>query len=152
MLDGGLVIINLVGVMIAIFVGTNEMARELKSGNSEALLSKPVGRDQFLLGKFLGTLYIAFINLVILTVGMLIILQMREGVTTNVYIIQSVLLIAFEVMIMAAVALLLAIVLPVEYHRCNKPLLVSLRGLNQKVKLIIFIDLYLSFLLFLSKT
>ncbi len=54
LLDVGLASIELFGVAIAIFVGTSLLHKELDKKTVFIVLTKPVARWQFLIGKFLG--------------------------------------------------------------------------------------------------
>ncbi len=54
LLDVGLASIELFGVAIAIFVGTSLLHKELDKRTVFIVLTKPVSRWQFLVGKFLG--------------------------------------------------------------------------------------------------
>lgn len=53
-LDFGLGMIHIFGVLITLFIGTQMIAREMEGNMIMILLSKPVSRLQFILGKFLG--------------------------------------------------------------------------------------------------
>jgi ABC-type transport system involved in multi-copper enzyme maturation permease subunit len=52
--DTGLAAINFFSVLIAIFTGINLVYKEIEKRTIFNILSKPVSRDQFILGKFLG--------------------------------------------------------------------------------------------------
>src|SRR6185436_6314296 len=52
--DLGLSSILLFGVFIAIFVGVGLLHKEIERRTIYAILSKPIGRGEFLLGKYLG--------------------------------------------------------------------------------------------------
>ncbi len=52
--DTGLAAINFFCVLIAIFTGINLVYKEVEKKTVLAILSKPVRRDEFILGKFLG--------------------------------------------------------------------------------------------------
>lgn len=53
-LDLGLAAIELFGVAIAVFVGTNMLYKEIDKRTVYVVLTKPIPRSVFLLGKFLG--------------------------------------------------------------------------------------------------
>ena len=64
--DLGLAAINVLGLFIAIFIGINLVAKEVERRSIYNLLSKPVTREQFLIGKYLGlvlTLAVSFCTL-----------------------------------------------------------------------------------------
>jgi len=52
--DTGLAAINFFCVLIAIFTGINLVYKEIEKKTVFNILSKPVSRDQFIIGKFLG--------------------------------------------------------------------------------------------------
>lgn len=54
MSDVGLAAMNLFGLLVVIFVGSGMVRKELDKGTILTILSKPVGRREYLLGKFLG--------------------------------------------------------------------------------------------------
>jgi ABC-type transport system involved in multi-copper enzyme maturation permease subunit len=52
--DTGLAAINFFCVLIAVFTGINLVYKEIEKKTVYNILSKPVSRDQFIIGKFLG--------------------------------------------------------------------------------------------------
>jgi Cu-processing system permease protein len=54
MSDVGLAAMSLFGLLVVVFVGTGMVRKELDKGTILTILSKPVGRREYLLGKFLG--------------------------------------------------------------------------------------------------
>jgi len=54
--DLGLGVINLLLVLVAIMIGSNSIHKEIDKRTVYVVLSKPISRWQFLLGKFLGLL------------------------------------------------------------------------------------------------
>jgi ABC-type transport system involved in multi-copper enzyme maturation permease subunit len=77
MIDLGLALIALVGACSVLII-SYDIPRELRQRIAENMLSKPVGRDQYLIGKFLGSLSFALTNVLILTVGFLAIVQVAQ--------------------------------------------------------------------------
>lgn len=111
MRDLGLAGISLIGMVIAVFIGSNEVGKELREGTLDALLAKPLGRDEFILGKYLGTLFVALINIAIITVGFLIIMSFYEG-SLRLDLIRAVVLNVFEVSVIISVAIFFTTFLP----------------------------------------
>src|SRR5260370_9974636 len=68
--DLGLSSILLFGVFIAIFVGVGLVYKEIERRTLYAILSKPVGRGEFLLGKYLGLCLTLFVNVLIMGLGL----------------------------------------------------------------------------------
>jgi hypothetical protein len=63
-LDLGLGSINFFGVLIAIFVGIGLVSKEIEKKTIYTIVSKPVARYQFLLGKYVGLTITLFVNTV----------------------------------------------------------------------------------------
>ena len=69
-LDLGLASISIFGMAIAIFLGISLVYKEMKKRTIYALLSKPIQRYEFILGKYLGLLYTLLVNVAVMTVGL----------------------------------------------------------------------------------
>lgn len=54
MTDVGLAAMTVFGLLVVVFVGSNMVRKEMDKGTITTILSKPVGRREYLLGKFLG--------------------------------------------------------------------------------------------------
>ena len=67
--DLGLAAINLLGLFIAIFIGINLVAKEVERRSIYNLLSKPVTREQFLIGKYLGLVTTLAVNIAAMCVA-----------------------------------------------------------------------------------
>src|SRR2546429_4047672 len=98
----------LFGVFIAIFVGVGLVYKEIERRTLYAILSKPISRGQFLLGKYLGLCATLFVNVVIMGLGVsLALLYIHRGwdsLVINIW--PAILLIYFELAIITGVALL----------------------------------------------
>jgi ABC-type transport system involved in multi-copper enzyme maturation permease subunit len=64
MVDVSLTIINIFTVIIAVLVSARQLPYELENRTLYPMLAKPVGRFQFLMGKFLGMLEMSSVALV----------------------------------------------------------------------------------------
>jgi ABC-type transport system involved in multi-copper enzyme maturation permease subunit len=106
--DLGLSAMLLFGVFIAIFVGVGLVYKEIERRTLYAILSKPIGRGQFLLGKYLGLCLTLLVNVLIMGVGVsLALVYVRRGWDPLVFKIwPAILLIYVELMIVTGVALL----------------------------------------------
>src|SRR5712664_4734154 len=106
--DLGLSAMLLFGVFIAIFVGVGLVYKEIERRTVYAILSKPVGRGQFLVGKYLGLCLTLLINVAVMGIGVsLALIYIRRGWDPLVLKIwPAILLIYFELMILTGVALL----------------------------------------------
>ncbi len=106
--DLGLSAMLLFGVFIAIFVGVGLVYKEIERRTLYAILSKPIGREQFLFGKYLGLNLTLLLNVALMGIGaMLALLYVRHGWDTSLLRIwPAIFLIYVELMIVTAVALL----------------------------------------------
>ena len=104
-LDLGLASINIFGVIIAIFVGIGLVSKEIDKKTIYTILSKPVPRYEFLLGKYLGLCITLLTNTAIMVAGLFMVLRFMQ-VPIEVVLVKSVLLIYIELMVVTAVALL----------------------------------------------
>ncbi len=107
-IDMGLSAALLFGVFIAIFVGVGLVYKEIERRTIYAIFAKPVGRGEFLLGKYLGLCLTLAVNVAVMGAGVsLALLYVRGGwspVALAVW--PAVGLIYVELMILVAVALL----------------------------------------------
>lgn len=106
--DLGLSAMLLFGMFIAIFVGVGLVYKEIERRTLYAILSKPVGRGEFLLGKYLGLCLTLLINVAIMGVGLaLALLFVKRGWDPLlVRIWPAILLIYVELAILTGVAML----------------------------------------------
>src|SRR5438874_1886645 len=106
--DMGLSAMLLFGVFIAIFVGVGLVYKEIERRTLYAIFSKPVGRGEFLLGKYLGLCLTLAVNVSVMGAGVsLALLYVRGGwgpLVAGVW--PAVALVYVELMILIAVALL----------------------------------------------
>jgi ABC-type transport system involved in multi-copper enzyme maturation permease subunit len=107
-IDLGLSAMLLFGVFIAIFVGVGLVYKEIERRTLYAILSKPIGRGQFLVGKYFGLCLTLLVNVLIMGVGVsLALIYIRRGwdpLAARIW--PAILLIYLELTIMTAVALL----------------------------------------------
>ncbi len=68
-IDAGLSIMTIFGVLIAIFLGVGLVAKEIEKRSIMTILSKPVRRSEFLIGKYLGLCLTLLINTAIMVVA-----------------------------------------------------------------------------------
>ena len=106
--DLGLSSMLLFGVFIAIFVGIGLVHKEIERRTIYAILSKPIGRGEFLLGKYLGLCLTLLVNVFVMGAGVsLALLYVNRGWDPLVLSIwPAILLIYLELAILTAVALL----------------------------------------------
>ena len=106
--DLGLSAMLLFGVFISIFVGVGLVYKEIERRTIYAVFSKPVGRGEFLVGKYLGLCLTLLVNVLVMGVGVsLALLYVSRGWDPLIPTIwPAVLLIYMELMLLTAIALL----------------------------------------------
>jgi ABC-type transport system involved in multi-copper enzyme maturation permease subunit len=67
--DLGLAAMSLFGLFIAIFIGIGLVAKEIERRSIYAVLTKPVRRQEFIIGKYLGLVGTLFVNLAVMTIA-----------------------------------------------------------------------------------
>ncbi len=73
LLDIGLATVFMIGMLLAIFVASNVLGQEIRNKTTLTIVSKPIGRPPFVIGKFIGaaaaisvsTLYVALVFLLV---------------------------------------------------------------------------------------
>ena len=107
-IDMGLSAMLLFGVFIAIFVGVGLVYKEIERRTIYAIFSKPVGRGEFLLGKYLGLCLTLGVNVAVMGAGVTLALLYVAGGWTPLALTvwPAVALVYVELMILVAVALL----------------------------------------------
>lgn len=68
------------GLFLAIFSVSSFIPNMLEKGHVDVILSKPVSREQVLLGKFLGGLIVVFLNVAYLILGIWLMLGLKFSV------------------------------------------------------------------------
>jgi ABC-type transport system involved in multi-copper enzyme maturation permease subunit len=67
--DLGLASIAIFGLLIAVFIGIGLVSKEVERRSVYALLSKPIGRPEFIVGKFLGLMLTLLVNISAMTLA-----------------------------------------------------------------------------------
>ena len=93
--------IAIFGVLITIFVSASVVPQEMENKVIYTILSKPVRRYQYLLGKFMGIQMIVLINLALMSALFFITLWIKEGVMPTL-LLWSALLTYFQFLIVSA--------------------------------------------------
>lgn len=82
--DLGLASIDFFGFLIAVFVGVYLVYNELDRKTIYTIVSKPIDRTQFLLGKFFGLLFTIYVNIAIMSFFFFAVLYYREATQDDV--------------------------------------------------------------------
>ena len=115
--DVGLAAMSLFGVLIATFVGTSLVHKEIRKKTIYTMISKPIRRYEFILGKYCGLLLTMFANLVIMIVVLFAVLMLHSLLYSHQLVsgsepmgyaslLKAVALIFFELMLITSVAVL----------------------------------------------
>jgi len=103
--DFGLFFISFAGVVISVTIGVLLVFKELERKTIYSLLSKPVYRHEFILGRYLGMFMILITVTVVLALAWYSVLLLRD-VPIRLVFFKAVLLVLAELSIVAAVAVL----------------------------------------------
>ena len=102
--DMGLAAINLIGVIIAIFVGISLVNKEIERRTIYTIMARPISRAFFIMGKYVGLTFTLFVNMAIMLAVFLLTLRLYH-VPIQPSIFQAVLLIFVEILVVTAIAL-----------------------------------------------
>jgi ABC-type transport system involved in multi-copper enzyme maturation permease subunit len=115
--DLGLAATSLFGLFIAVFIGVGLVWKEVERRSIYSLLSKPIRRSEFILGKYLGLLFTLLVNISLMTAALYVVLASMawiapaniraawEAPAADPRLLEAVLLIFFELALVTAVAL-----------------------------------------------
>ncbi len=96
-------------ILFSIFVTASFVPIMLEKGNIDLLLSKPVSREQLLLGKYLGGLLVVFLNIAFLVIGVWLIISIRFSYW-NFSFLWAIVLITFSFAILYSVIVLIGVI------------------------------------------
>ena len=102
--DLGLATITLTSVLVAILVGGRLVYKEIEKRTIYIMLSKPVHRFQFILGKYFGLLLVIFFSITVMTGGYYLMLYITSTPATY-SLLLPIMMSFFELMIITALAL-----------------------------------------------
>lgn len=104
----GLSAISIIGILISIFIGVGLVSKEMDKRTLYALLSKPLRRWEFLVGKFAGLLLTLTVNTVAMAIGLfLALLYVKHTLeTADAVILIAVYFILLKLSLIVALALL----------------------------------------------
>ncbi|HXA83601.1 MAG TPA: ABC transporter permease subunit [Candidatus Dormibacteraeota bacterium] len=103
----GLSSISLFGVIIAIFIGIGLVSKEIEKKTLYTILSRPVRRWEFILGKYLGLIMTLVVNTALMTVGFYIALMFTNGLhKTDALLLVAIYFTVLQVLIVTALTVL----------------------------------------------
>lgn len=94
------------GAFISIFVGVSLVSKEIERRTVFAIFSKPIGRGEFIVGKYFGLCLTLLVNVLIMGVGVSLALLYIGGENFALTIWATIFLIFLELTILTAVAIL----------------------------------------------
>ena len=115
--DLGLAAISTFGLLIAVFIGIGLVWKEVDKRSIYGILSKPVRRHEFVLGKFFGLLLTLGVNVLVMTLAFYAVLALNMWMTPpealaalkapamDPAMLKAILLIGVELMLVTAIAL-----------------------------------------------
>ncbi|ACY12940.1 ABC transporter permease [Haliangium ochraceum] len=106
--DVGLAGVSLFGCVTAVVLGVSLLYTEVQRRTIHTIMSKPLRRAEFVVGKYLGMAGTLSVLVVLFTVTMLALLQVRE-VPLDSALLKAVLLSYTEVLVVAAVAIFFSV-------------------------------------------
>ncbi|MBI4752339.1 MAG: ABC transporter permease subunit [Acidobacteria bacterium] len=108
MIDLGLSVMLLFGFMIAVFIGTGLVYKEIDKRTIYTILSKPIHRYEFIIGKFLGLSITLLVNCTIMLFGIILsLIYINHGFSSGlVSIFPAAFMIYLELLLLTAFALL----------------------------------------------
>jgi len=107
-LSTGLGVISLAGVFISVILGINLVPSEIEKRTIYTILSKPVRRHEFLLGKYFGGLLTVFVNIALMGMVFIVLVWVKTKSTDNA-VWEGVVLIFFQMMLLSSVAILFSV-------------------------------------------
>jgi ABC-type transport system involved in multi-copper enzyme maturation permease subunit len=105
----GLGLIAIVGLLIVVVLGINLISTEIERRTIYTILSKPVRRYEFLLGKFLGSMMTLFTNLLLMSIVFVATITWKNNWVPDLNLFKGVLMIFFQLMLLGAVAMLFSV-------------------------------------------
>ena len=103
--DLGLASISIFGMVIAIFIGIGLVSKEMDRRTLYTVLTKPLTRAQFLLGKYLGLCVTLLVNVLVMTAGLyLLLLLMKHPFDPE--LLKAIYLIYLKLVVLVGVAIL----------------------------------------------
>jgi ABC-2 type transport system permease protein len=102
--DLGLASISVFGVLTAIFIGVALVSKEIERRTIYTIVSKPISRHEFLLGKYFGLVLTLFVNTAVMTAWFYLILLLKGFADPRLLV--AIVLIFMELLLVTAFAIL----------------------------------------------
>jgi ABC-type transport system involved in multi-copper enzyme maturation permease subunit len=82
--DLGLAALSIFGLLIAVFIGIGLVSKEVERKSIYALITKPISREQFILGKYAGLVFTLITNLSAMTAVFYLVLLYMNATTSEI--------------------------------------------------------------------
>jgi ABC-2 type transport system permease protein len=109
-IDLGLTTISVFGLLIVLLVGTSLVAKEIERRTIYNLLSRPIGRPSYLVGKWLGLTGTLWVVAGSLAIALCLVLTFRGHVGTSLVVIEATYMAGLELTVVTALAVLFSAV------------------------------------------
>ncbi len=106
-IDMGLAAILFFGALTAIFSCGELIPREIERQTIATIISKPVKRHEFVIGKFLGGVSLVLINFIFMSVVFLVILRLKGG-SISLALLNALVLTFWELVVLSSIAICLS--------------------------------------------
>jgi ABC-type transport system involved in multi-copper enzyme maturation permease subunit len=93
------------GAFISIFVGVSLVSKEIEKKTIYAIFSKPIGRGEFIIGKYFGLCLTLLVNILVMGIGVSLALLFVGGGNLVLSALGAIVLIFFELTILTGVAI-----------------------------------------------
>ncbi len=107
--DFGLASISGIGIMLAVFVGTSLVYREVERRTIYTLLARPIGRGEYLIGKYAGMVLTLLLNIGLMGSLFLLLVHFHLGAFSP-GLLAAIYLTAWELALVAAFSILFSVV------------------------------------------
>jgi len=108
-LDFGLAVMSAIGLIVAVFVGTGLVNKEIEKRTVMMLIAKPVSRSEFIIGKYLGLLTVLAVFIAAMTAIFLAFLQFGNIAHPTESILMAALFLFLQMCLISAVAITLGV-------------------------------------------
>ena len=108
-LDFGLAVMSVLGLIVAIFVGTGLVNKEIEKRTVLLLIAKPISRSEFIIGKYLGLLAVLAVLIAAMTAIYLVFLQFASIPHSTTSIMIAAIFLLLQLSLITAVAITLGV-------------------------------------------
>lgn len=105
----GLGLIALVGLLIVLVLGINLISNEVERRTIYTILSKPVRRHEFLLGKFMGAMMTLLMNLGLMALVFMAMVTWKNHWQVDFNLLKGIVMIFFQLFLVGAIAMVFSV-------------------------------------------